>query len=102
MVHFIDLMHFTTGVEFPSKVVALGGTYRWKAAYDVPDSVEVVYEYPEGFMVRYCTMFGNGANNYAKWFGTLGTADAARLVPAREVGGDGRRFRRAGQNRFPH
>jgi predicted dehydrogenase len=81
MVHFIDLMHFTTGVEFPSKVVAMGGTYRWKAAYDVPDSVEVVYEYPEGFMVRYCTMFGNGANNYAKWFGTLGTADAARLSP---------------------
>lgn len=81
MVHFIDLMHFTTGVEFPSRVVALGGTYRWKSTFDVPDSVEVVYEYPEGFLVRYCTMFGNGANNYAKWFGTLGTVDAARLSP---------------------
>jgi predicted dehydrogenase len=79
MVHFIDLMHYTTGVEFPSKVVALGGTYRWKGKYSAPDSVEVVYEYPEGFMVRYCTMFGNGANNYAKWFGTRGTVDAARL-----------------------
>ncbi|MCL4795555.1 MAG: Gfo/Idh/MocA family oxidoreductase [Bryobacteraceae bacterium] len=81
MVHFIDLMHYTTGAVFPSKVVALGGTYRWKSAFDVPDSVEVVYEYPEGFLVRYCTMFGNGANNYAKWFGTLGTVDAARLSP---------------------
>lgn len=81
MVHFIDLMHFTTGAQFPSKVVALGGTFRWKGKFDVPDSVEVVYEYPEGFLVRYCTMFGNGANNYAKWFGTLGTVDAARLSP---------------------
>lgn len=81
MVHFIDLMHFTTGATFPSKVVALGGTYRWKSRFDVPDSVEVAYEYPEGFLVRYCTMFGNGANNYAKWFGTLGTVDAARLSP---------------------
>ena len=81
MVHFIDLMHFTTGVQFPSRCVALGGTYRWKGAYDAPDSVEVVYEYPEGFLVRYCTMFGNSANTYAKWFGTLGTVDAARLNP---------------------
>lgn len=81
MVHFIDLMHFTTGAEFPSRCVALGGTYRWKGAYTAPDSVEVVYEYPEGFLVRYCTMFGNGANNYAKWFGTLGAVDAARLSP---------------------
>ncbi|MGH9626866.1 MAG: Gfo/Idh/MocA family oxidoreductase, partial [Bryobacteraceae bacterium] len=38
-------------------------------------------EYPEGFMVRYCTMFGNGAGNYAKWFGTRGTLDAKSLSP---------------------
>jgi predicted dehydrogenase len=81
MVHFIDLVHFVTGVQFPKRVVALGNTFRWKETYDVPDSVEVAYEYAEGFMVRYCTMFGNSAGNYAKWFGTRGTLDAMNLSP---------------------
>ncbi len=81
MVHFIDLMHFVTGATIPDRVVALGGIYRWKGEFDVPDSVEVALEYPEGFLVRYCTMFGNGANNYAKFFGTRGTLDAKNLSP---------------------
>jgi len=84
MVHFIDLVHYVTNVQFPRRVTALGNTYRWKDRYDVPDSVEVAFDYPEGFMVRYCTMFGNGANNYAKWFGTRGTLDAKNLS-ARET-----------------
>jgi predicted dehydrogenase len=108
MVHFIDLVHYVTGIEFPKRVVALGNTYRWKDRYDAPDSVEVALEYPgpvptrdhsssstrdregavssvptsqqaAGLMVRYCTVFGNGANNYAKWFGTRGTLDAKSL-----------------------
>jgi predicted dehydrogenase len=81
MVHFIDLVHFVTPASIPSRVIALGGTYRWKDKYDAPDSVEVVLEYPEGFLVRYCTVFGNGAGNYAKWFGTRGTLDAKSLSP---------------------
>ena len=81
MVHFIDLMHFVTAATIPDRVVALGGTYRWKGEFDVPDSVEVALEYPEGFLVRYCTVFGNGANNYAKFFGTRGTLDAKNLSP---------------------
>ena len=81
MAHFIDLVHFVGDLKFPRRAVALGGTFRWKDSYDVPDSVEVVFEYPEGFMVRYCTVFGNGAGNYAKWFGTRGTLDARNLSP---------------------
>jgi len=79
MVHFIDMVHFATDVKFPKKVTALGGTYRWKEKFDAPDSVEVAFEYAEGFMVRYCTMFGNGAGNLAKWYGTRGTLDAKNL-----------------------
>jgi predicted dehydrogenase len=91
MVHFIDLVHFVTNVQFPKRVVAMGNTYRWKESYDAPDSVEVALEYPEGFMVRYCTLYGNSANNYAKWLGTRGTLDAKNLS-AREpwmASGDG-------------
>lgn len=92
MVHFIDLVHYVTGLEFPRYAVSLGGTFRWKTeGYDVPDSVEVAYEYPEGFLVRYATTFGNGAGNYAKWFGTLGTLDAKSLSNRQtwEMTGDG-------------
>ncbi len=78
MVHFIDLMHFITGVQFPSRVVTLGGTYRWKGAYTAPDSVETILEYPEGFLVRYNTTFGNSANNSFKIIGTRGVIDASR------------------------
>ncbi len=79
MVHFIDLVHFVTSASMPKRVVALGGTYRWKEQYDCPDSVEVALEYPEDFMVRYCTHFGNSANSYAKWMGTRGMIDAQSL-----------------------
>jgi predicted dehydrogenase len=79
MVHFIDLAHYLTGLQYPKRVVALGNTYRWKGPYDAPDSVEVAFDYPEGVMVRYCTMFGNGAGNHAKWFATRGTLDAKSL-----------------------
>jgi len=91
MVHFIDLVHFVTGVTFPKRVVALGGTFRWKDVYDAPDSVEVALEYPEGLMVRYSTVFGNAAGNYAKWFGTRGTLDAKNLSPREHwmVSGEG-------------
>jgi predicted dehydrogenase len=91
MVHFIDLVHYVTGLQFPKRVVALGNTYRWKEKYDAPDSVEVALEYPEGLMVRYCTIFGNSAGNYAKWWGTRGVLDARSLsnrVPW-SVSGDG-------------
>jgi predicted dehydrogenase len=92
MVHFIDLVHFVNGLQFPRYAVSLGGTFRWKTeGYDVPDSVEVAYEYPEGFLVRYATTFGNAAGNYAKWFGTRGTLDAKNLNPRNtwEMTGDG-------------
>ncbi|HUQ95473.1 MAG TPA: Gfo/Idh/MocA family oxidoreductase [Bryobacteraceae bacterium] len=84
MVHFIDMVHFATGTGPPSRVVALGGIYRWKNEFTNPDSVEVALEYPEGFMVRYCTVFGTGAGNYAKWFGTRGTLDAKNLSPTQK------------------
>lgn len=78
MVHFIDLVHLVTGAKYPWRVVALGGTYRWKGAFTAPDSVEVVLEYREGFLVRYSTAFGTRAGNYLKFFGTRGTIDGTR------------------------
>lgn len=91
MVHFIDQVHYITSASIPKRVVAMGGAYRWKGPFDVPDSVEVVLEYPEDFLVRYCTVFGNGAGNYAKWFGTRGALDAKSFSPTQKwtVSGQG-------------
>jgi predicted dehydrogenase len=78
MVHFIDLMHYITGATVPRRVMAMAGTYRWKDSRTCPDSIEVMLEYPEGFLVRYNSTFGNGANNYLKFYGTRGVLDASR------------------------
>ena len=79
MVHFIDLVHYITPASIPRRVAALGGTYRWKGDYTAPDSVEVVLEYPEEFLVRYTTVFGTSAGRCARWYGTRGTLDARNL-----------------------
>jgi predicted dehydrogenase len=91
MVHFIDLVHYVTSASIPKRVVAMGGIYRWKGEFDAPDSVEVALDYPEGFLVRYCSVFGTGAGNYAKWFGTRGTLDAKNLSPSEKwmISGEG-------------
>lgn len=77
-VHFFDLVHYVFHSGCPSRVMAMGGTYRWKGPYDAPDSIEVVLEYPEGFMVRYGQFFGLGAGNYLKFYGTRGSIDGSR------------------------
>ena len=78
MVHFIDLVHYITGASAPTRVVTMGGTYRWKDARTAPDSVETILEYPDkGFMVRYCTMYGLPTNNYMRFFGPRGEMDAS-------------------------
>ena len=88
MVHFIDLVHFITGAKHPKSVVAHGGTYRWKGPYNCPDSVEVALEYPEDFLVRYCSVFGNSANSYTKYIGTRGVIDFKGCTVSGEGSGE--------------
>ncbi len=77
MSHFIDLIHYFTGARFPSSAVAQGGTFVWDDEYefDCPDHVQTTLVYPEGFMVSYCTNFGNGSGNRSVVYGTKGALD---------------------------
>lgn len=75
MSHFVDLVHFVTGAQFPKRVTALGGIYRWKDERTAPDSFEALLEY-DGFLVRYNTTFGTDSNSFLKFFGTRGVMDA--------------------------
>ncbi len=76
MVHFIDLVHHITGAQFPKRCVTLGNSFRYRDAYNTPDSVETILEY-DNFLVRYSTAFGTAHGNYLKFFGTRGTLDAS-------------------------
>lgn len=79
MAHFIDTVHFVTGAKYPDRVMAMGGTFRWKdARRTAPDSIEVVLEYKEGFLVRYNSSFGTNGNSFLKFLGTRGTIDATK------------------------
>lgn len=89
MTHFVDLIHFVTGAKYPERVTALGGTYRWRNARTAPDSIEVALEYPEGFLVRFCTSSGTSANNSLKFIGTRGIMDATRWDKPWVLSGEG-------------
>ena len=90
MSHFIDLVHFITGAEYPTSAVAMGDTFVWKDKYkfDCPDQVETSLIYPEGFMVHYGTNFGNSSGNRTVMYGTKGIMDlSSRSKP--KVSGEG-------------
>jgi len=89
-VHFIDLVHYFSGAEYPKRGMTMGGIYRWKDKRTCPDSVETVMEYPEhGFLARYCTVFGNGGNSYMKVIGTRGILDITNWRGEIKLTGEG-------------
>jgi predicted dehydrogenase len=72
--HFIDLVHYITGAQFPSSCVCLGGTFTWKDEhkFTAPDCVQATWLYPEGFLVASSNNFGNGFGNGRKFYGEKG------------------------------
>lgn len=88
LVHFIDLVHYVTGASVPRRVIALGGTYRWKDSRDAPDSIEVMLDYGD-FLVRYNSTFGTKANSFLRFFGTRGMMDATRWSEPFMLSGEG-------------
>jgi len=58
-VHLCTTIHFLMDAKMPASVVALGQLYRWKESRDVPDTLNAVLEYPEGFTVNLSSTFNN-------------------------------------------
>lgn len=75
--HFVDTVHYVTGAGCPKYAVAHFSQVEWKDGFTVPDSVEMVFEYPEGFVVRYGQSFGNSGGRYLNVYGTRGTMDGS-------------------------
>ncbi|MCC6292250.1 MAG: Gfo/Idh/MocA family oxidoreductase [Bryobacterales bacterium] len=74
-VHLCTTIHFLMGAEAPSRVTAMGQIYRWKQARDVPDTLNAILEYPEGFTVNLSSTFNNQSSSESNFvfLGTEGT-----------------------------
>ncbi|HVN78095.1 MAG TPA: Gfo/Idh/MocA family oxidoreductase [Terriglobia bacterium] len=72
-VHLMTTIHFLMTAKAPKTTIANGGLYRWKESRDVPDTINAVLEYPEGFMVNLSGTFNNQMANEEGGFYILGT-----------------------------
>jgi predicted dehydrogenase len=58
-VHLCTTIHFLMDAKMPSQVMAMGQLYRWKESREVPDNINAILEYPEGFAVTLGSTFSN-------------------------------------------
>jgi predicted dehydrogenase len=74
-VHLCTTIHFLMGAQMPSRVMAMGELYRWKESRDVPDTLNAILEYPEGFVVNLSSTFNNQSSSEEsfQFLGTEGT-----------------------------
>ena len=59
-VHLLTALHEMMSVDAPKSVVSHGGIYRWNDGRTVPDLMQSVFEYPEGFLASMHVNLGNG------------------------------------------
>jgi predicted dehydrogenase len=84
-VHLITTIHYVMNAQAPDTVMAMGQLYRWKESRDVPDTLNALLQYPEGFVVNLSATFNNEATN-ERGFQIMGTEGTL------EIGGKGVTF----------
>ncbi|MCB9385027.1 MAG: Gfo/Idh/MocA family oxidoreductase [Bryobacterales bacterium] len=73
-VHLCTTIHYVMGAKAPSEVVAFGDLYRWKKSRNVPDTLNAILRYPEGFTVNLSSTFNNeSAGTGFEFLGTEGS-----------------------------
>jgi len=74
-VHLMTTIHFLMDAKAPQTTVANGALYRWKESRDVPDTINAILDYPEGFMVTLSSTFNNQGTSEGGFqiLGTKGT-----------------------------
>jgi predicted dehydrogenase len=84
-VHLCTAIHFLMDAKVPARVMAMGELYRWTESRDVPDTMNAIMEYPEGFTVSLSSTFNNDFSDQGG-FQVLGTEGALT------IGGEGLTF----------
>ena len=77
-VHLTTTIHYVMASKMPKSVVARGSLYRWGESRDVPDTLNAILEYPEGFTANLSSTFNN-QNNAEGSFEFLGTEGSLLL-----------------------
>jgi len=89
--HIIDLAHWYMDDYYARSCVAHGGVYVWKDGREHADTIECLWEYPKGFLLRYQTRLGNNKPMpEATFYGTRGTFDTSSWKATGEGGGAGK------------
>ncbi len=58
-VHLLDIVQWVFDEEMPKSITALGGKYFIPDNRETPDTLQVTYEYPSGFLAVYENRIGN-------------------------------------------
>jgi predicted dehydrogenase len=58
-VHLMTTVHFIMGAKAPRTTLATASLYRWKESREVPDTVNAMLQYDEGFSVNLSGTFNN-------------------------------------------
>ena len=74
-VHLVSWLNFATDAKMPKAIVATGENYRYKKTHEVPDTVNALLLYPEGFTANLCCTFNNaqGAESGLEILGNEGS-----------------------------
>ncbi len=88
-VHLLDIVQWAFDEEMPGSIVALGGKFGIPDNRETPDTLQVTYQYPSGFVATYENRILNG-HTFARghnisFHGTEGTLYVSRrgyhLIP---------------------
>ncbi len=60
-VHFLDLINWALGEDRPTAVTAMGGKYVLEDNREVPDTLNVLWQYPGGTLVSFTQSSANGS-----------------------------------------
>jgi predicted dehydrogenase len=77
-VHLITSIHFIMDAKMPSRVAAAGGILYRQDGREVPDTLDALFEYPEGFNVNMGSTFNN-ASTPEQGMAFLGTKGSLTL-----------------------
>ena len=85
-VHLCTTIHYLMDAKVPARAVALGELYRWKESREVPDTINAILEYNEGFTVNLSSTFNNensgeGAFQFLGTKGTLTVGNTLTFTP---------------------
>lgn len=74
-VHLVSWLNFVVDAKMPKAIVATGENYRYKATHEVPDTLNALLLYPEGFTANLCCTFNNeqGSQSGLEILGTAGS-----------------------------